>query len=267
MRSATMTSGTRCPRVAHPRCPDTMDGMDLGMDLLDSHALGMGLGLAAPKKASRRDILLGRTSQAALEDEQARYGLGEGIAPGEVWQCHCCAKDNVATAAYCCCCGRGAGYRRQNASRPLSLPDCVAAMRANQVEGYLDGVARTRSAPTTSWRRRSTRRPCVACARTARSPRARASTTPSNRRAGAAGSTAARAVSRSITRRGSSRTRGGSRSTGASSRATSRTSGSPPATWTPSRCTARTVDRTSATSSRTASAASGTDSTRAASRM
>ena len=84
-----------------------MDAMDLGMDLLDSHALGMGLGLAAPKKASRRDILLGRTSQAALEDEQARYGLGEGIAPGEVWQCHCCAKDNVATAAYCCCCGRG----------------------------------------------------------------------------------------------------------------------------------------------------------------
>ena len=123
-----------------------MDGMDLGMDLLDSHALGMGLGLAAPKKASRRDILLGRTSQAALEDEQARYGLGEGIAPGEVWQCHCCAKDNVATAAYCCCCGRGAGYRRQNASRPLSLPDCVAAMRANQVEGYLDGVARKKAA-------------------------------------------------------------------------------------------------------------------------
>ena len=62
---------------------DTMDGMDLGMDLLDSHALGMGLGLAAPKKASRRDILLGRTSQAALEDEQARHGLGEGIAPGD----------------------------------------------------------------------------------------------------------------------------------------------------------------------------------------
>ena len=50
-----------------------------------------------------------------------------GIAPGVVWQCHCCAKDNTPDAVKCCVCGRGPGYRRFAAPRPLLLPGCVAA--------------------------------------------------------------------------------------------------------------------------------------------
>jgi ankyrin repeat protein len=117
--------------------------MDELEDLLAQHAsVTMNLGLK-DHSVSRRDALMGQ-SLAEKDRAEARNFTrrGDGVAPGEPWQCHCCAQDNVATSWKCRCCGRPASYGRPDASRPLALPDVVGAMRAQQIEGYLDGVVR-----------------------------------------------------------------------------------------------------------------------------
>ena len=105
--------------------------MDDLEDLLAQHAsVTMNLGLK-DHSVSRRDALLG---QSMIEKDRAEAlnftRRGDGVAPGEPWQCHCCAQDNVADAFKCRCCGRPASYGRPDASRPLALPDVVGAMRA-----------------------------------------------------------------------------------------------------------------------------------------
>ena len=110
--------------------------MDELEDLLAQHAsVTMNLGLK-DHSVSRRDALLGQ-SLAEKDRAEARNFTrrGDGVAPGEPWQCHCCAQDNVADAFKCRCCGRPASYGRPDASRPLALPDVVGAMRAQQIEG------------------------------------------------------------------------------------------------------------------------------------
>ena len=104
--------------------------MDELEDLLAQHAsVTMNLGLK-DHSVSRRDALLGQ-SLAERDRDEARNMTrrGDGVAPGEPWQCHCCAQDNVADAFRCRCCGRPASYGRPDASRPLALPDVVGAMR------------------------------------------------------------------------------------------------------------------------------------------
>ena len=87
--------------------------MDDLEDLLAQHAsVTMNLGLK-DHSVSRRDALLGQ-SLAEKDRAEARNFTrrGDGVAPGEPWQCHCCAQDNVADAFKCRCCGRPASYGR-----------------------------------------------------------------------------------------------------------------------------------------------------------
>lgn len=125
-----------------------MNLLESGLDMLDLHAGAMGVGLTKPKRSSKRDMLLGVGKSAAEHDAEEALNptaLGRAaVAPGVAWQCHCCTQDNRPTATKCRCCGRPPGYRRTNASRPLMLPDCVAALRSNQIDGYLDGVVRAK---------------------------------------------------------------------------------------------------------------------------
>ena len=93
--------------------------MDDLEDLLAQHAsVTMNLGLK-DHSVSRRDALLGQ-SLAEKDRAEARdfTRRGDGVAPSEPWQCHCCAQDNVADAFKCRCCGRPASYGRPDASRP-----------------------------------------------------------------------------------------------------------------------------------------------------
>ena len=85
--------------------------MDDLEDLLAQHAsVTMNLGLK-DHSVSRRDALMGQ-SLAEKDRAEARNFTrrGDGVAPGEPWQCHCCAQDNVATSWKCRCCGRPASY-------------------------------------------------------------------------------------------------------------------------------------------------------------
>jgi hypothetical protein len=116
-----------------------------GEDLLVQHAsVTMNLGLKE-HKVSTRDVLLGTGPTLAEKDRDEAFVMtrrGDGVAVGEPWQCHCCAQDNVGTAFKCRCCGRPPRYRRPDASRPLALPDVLGAMRAPQIEDYLNIIAR-----------------------------------------------------------------------------------------------------------------------------
>ena len=71
----------------------TMDELE---DMLAQHAsVTMNLGLK-DHSVSRRDALLG---QSLIEKDRAEARdftrRGDGVAPGEPWQCHCCAQDNL----------------------------------------------------------------------------------------------------------------------------------------------------------------------------
>ena len=70
--------------------------MDELEDLLAQHAsVTMNLGLKE-HSVSRRDALMGQ-SLAEKDRAEARNFTrrGDGVAPGEPWQCHCCAQDLV----------------------------------------------------------------------------------------------------------------------------------------------------------------------------